>query len=408
MSDTPESSPPQEPPPPPAAAIPPASPPPPAQQAWYTGPYPPPGIGPAGESTWRMIWRTALKSTVAAGCFGVASIIALVIPLIVLIAIIGAAAGDDGDDYTFAYGDEGNRNKLLSVPVRGVILGEEPDGSSIFGSLGVVYGYSIKETLREAADDSSIDGIILELETPGGTIFGSQAIADGVREYQERTGKPVLAFVAGISASGGMYSMAGADLILADHGSLLGSIGVTMGAFEYWDGLIATEGGLFGGGVTTSDGIEFQPITAGRGKDMGAPYRRLTDEERRILQQGVDNAYTDFVRLVSEGRGIPEADLREKIGALVYDNKTAQDLGLIDGTANRQQAYAEAARLAGLEGDNWQVVREKGGAGIFSGIFGLGRDDKAEATGDSARGICFPANTILAYYGDVMALCAGR
>lgn len=408
MSDTPESSPPQEPPPPPAAAIPPASLPPPAQQAWYTGPYPPPGIGPAGESTWRMIWRTALKSTVAAGCFGVASIIALVIPLIVLIAIIGAAAGDDGDDYTFAYGDEGNRNKLLSVPVRGVILGEEPDGSSIFGSLGVVYGYSIKETLREAADDSSIDGIILELETPGGTIFGSQAIADGVREYQERTGKPVLAFVAGISASGGMYSMAGADLILADHGSLLGSIGVTMGAFEYWDGLIATEGGLFGGGVTTSDGIEFQPITAGRGKDMGAPYRRLTDEERRILQQGVDNAYTDFVRLVSEGRGIPEADLREKIGALVYDNKTAQDLGLIDGTANRQQAYAEAARLAGLEGDNWQVVREKGGAGIFSGIFGLGRDDKAEATGDSARGICFPANTILAYYGDVMALCAGR
>lgn len=408
MSDTPESSPPQEPPPPPAAAIPPASPPPPAQQAWYSGPYPPPGIGPAGESTWRMIWRTALKSTVAAGCFGVASIIALVIPLIVLIAIIGAAAGDDGDDYTFAYGDEGNRNKLLSVPVRGVILGEEPDGSSIFGSLGVVYGYSIKETLREAADDSSIDGIILELETPGGTIFGSQAIADGVREYQERTGKPVLAFVAGISASGGMYSMAGADLILADHGSLLGSIGVTMGAFEYWDGLIATEGGLFGGGVTTSDGIEFQPITAGRGKDMGAPYRRLTDEERRILQQGVDNAYTDFVRLVSEGRDIPEADLREKIGALVYDNKTAQDLGLIDGTANRQQAYAEAARLAGLEGDNWQVVREKGGAGIFSGIFGLGRDDKAEATGDSARGICFPANTILAYYGDVMALCAGR
>jgi protease-4 len=412
LSDTPESPAPQEPPPQqpplPAAAIPPSSKPQASQQAWYSGPYPPPGIGPGSESTWRMVWRTALKSTVAAGCFGVASIIAFIIPLIVLIAIIGAAAGDDGDDYTFAYGDEGNRNKLLSVPIRGVILGEEPDETSIFGNLGVVYGYSIKETLREAAKDSSIDGIVLELETPGGTIFGSQAIADGVREYKERTGKPVLAFVAGISASGGMYSMAGADLILADHGSLLGSIGVTMGAFEYWDGLIATEGGLFGGGVTTSGGIEFQPITAGRGKDMGAPYRRLTDEERRVLQQGVDNAYADFVRLVSEGRGIPEADIREKIGALVYDNKTAQDLGLIDGTANRHQAYAEAARLAGLEGDNWQVVREKGGAGIFSGLFGRGRDDQPAATADSTRGICFPANTILAYYGDVIALCAGR
>lgn len=403
MSDTPESHPPQEPPPPPpAAAIPPAA------QAWYSGPYPPPGIGPARESTWRMVWRTALKSTVAAGCFGVATVLAFIIPLVALIAIIGAAAGDDGDDYKFVYGDEGNRNKLLSVPIRGVILGEEPDETSIFGSLGVVYGYSIKESLREAADDSSIDGIILELETPGGTIFGSRAIADGVREYKERTGKPVLAFVAGISASGGMYSMAGADLILADHGSLLGSIGVTMGAFEYWDGLIATEGGILGGGVTTSGGIEFQPITAGRGKDMGAPYRRLTDEERRILQQGVDNAYTDFVRLVSEGRDIPEADIRTKIGALVYDNQTAEELGLIDGTANRHEAYAEAARLAGLDSDNWQVIREKGGAGLFGGLFGLGDDDEPEATATGARGICFPANTILAYYGDVIALCAGR
>lgn len=355
-----------------------------------------------------MVWRTALKSTVAAGCFGVAAIIAFTVPLFVLIAIIAATAGDDGDDHKFVYGDEGNRNKLLSVPIRGVILGEEPDETSIFGSLGLVYGYSIKETLREAADDSSIDGIILELETPGGTIFGSLAIADGVREYQQRTGKPVLAFVAGLSASGGMYAMAPADLILADHGSLLGSIGVTMGAFEYWDGLIATEGGIFGGGVTTRDGIEFQPITAGRGKDMGAPYRRLTDEERRVLQEGVDNAYTDFVRHVAEARGIPESDIREKIGALVYDNKTARELGLIDGTANREEAYAEAARLAGLREGDWQVVREKGTAGLFSGLFGIGKEDKPEANGEVLTGICFPAHTILAYYGDVIALCAGK
>jgi len=238
LSDTPESSPSEEVPAPQPSPTPPAAIPPPApqQQAWYSGPYPPPGIGPAGESTWRMIWRTALKSTVAAGCFGVATVLAFIIPLIVLIAILG---GDDGDDFDFVYGDEGNHNKLLSIPIRGVILGEEPDETSIFGNLGIVYGYSIKETLRDAAKDSSIDGIILELETPGGTIFGSQAIADGVREYREKTGKPVLAFVAGISASGGMYSMAGADLILADHGSLLGSIGVTMGAFEYLGRVIA-------------------------------------------------------------------------------------------------------------------------------------------------------------------------
>lgn len=410
MSDTQESTPSHEPPPPPAAAIPPAAPPPPPQQAWYSGPYPPPGIGAQPESTLRMVWRTALKGTVAAGCFGTGLVVALFVPLLVLAGILAAVTGDDdGDGYRFVYGDDGSRNKLLSIPIRGVILGEEPDDAGgLFGSLGIVYGYSIKEKLIEAAEDSSIDGVILELETPGGTIFGSIAIADGVREYQERTGKPVLAFVAGISASGGMYAMAPADRILADHGSLLGSIGVTMGAFEYWNGLIATEGGIFGGGVTTSEGIEFQPITAGRGKDIGAPYRRLTDEERRVLQQGVDNAYADFVRHVSEARDIPEATIRDRIGALVYDNKTAEELGLIDGTANREAAYAEAARLAGLEGDDWQVVREESDFGILGGLFGIGGDEKPGAADGETRGICFPPYTILAYHGDPAALCAGR
>lgn len=410
MSDTPESTPSQEPAPPRSAAIPPAAPPPPPQQAWYSGPYPPPGIGAQPEGTWRMVWRTALKGTVAAGCFGTGLVLALFIPLLVLAGILAAVTGDDdGDGYKFVYGDDGSRNKLLSIPIRGVILGEEPDDAGgLFGSLGIVYGYTIKEKLIEAAEDSSINGVILELETPGGTIFGSIAIADGVREYQRRTGKPVLAFVAGISASGGMYAMAPANRILADHGSLLGSIGVTMGAFEYWNGLIATEGGLFGGGVTTSEGIEFQPITAGRGKDIGAPYRRLTDEERRVLQQGVDNAYADFVRHVSEARDIPEATIRDRIGALVYDNRTAEELGLIDGTANREAAYSEAARLAGLEGDDWQVVREESDLGILGGLFGIGGDEKPGAAEGATRGICFPAYTILAYHGDPAALCAGR
>ena len=355
-----------------------------------------------------MIWRTALKSTVAAGCFGIGVVFALFLPLVVLAAIVGVAAGGDGDsdDHRFIYGDEGNKNKLLSIPVNGVILGEEPDELSLFGGTGVVYGYSIKEALRDAANDNSIDGVILELQTPGGTIFGSEAIADGVREYREKTGKPVVAFVAGMSASGGMYAMAPADLILADHGSLLGSIGVTMGAFEYWDGLYATEGGLFGGGVTTRDGIEFQAITAGRGKDMGAPYRRLTNEEVRVLQAGVDNAYADFVRHVSESRGITESEIREKIGALVYDNKTAQELKLIDGTANREEAYAEAARLAGLGASNWQVVRDEGGEGLFGGLWGRFRGE--EPAVQAGTGVCFPPYTVLLYHGDLNALCPGR
>jgi protease IV len=408
MSDTPQSTPPPPEPPRPAAAIPQSAPPPhqpsAQQQAWYSGPYPVPG---AREGAWSMIWRTATKATIAGGCFGMSLITFLLLPGIILVAAIAACAGDGGgDDYDFVFGTEGAPNRLLSIPIQGVILGEEPDETSIFGSPGIVYGYEIKKKLAEAALDRSIDGIILEFETPGGTIFGSQAIADGVREYQQATGKPVLAFVAGISASGGMYGMAPADLILADHGSLLGSIGVTMGAFEYWDLLIGTEGGIFGGGVTTANGIEFQPITAGRGKDVGAPYRRLTEEERQVLQQAVDDIYDDFVALVSETRGIPEATIRNQIGAMVYANKQAQELGLIDGTANRQQAYERAAQLASLSAGTWQVVRESSDLSLFGGLFGRSEAKPAESSGPS--GICFPAHTVLAYYGDPLLLCAGR
>lgn len=378
----------------------------PGLQAWYSGPYPPPG---ARESTWTMIWRTGVKAVVAAGCFGVTLGFAFFLPVIILAVIIAAVSDSGGNGEDVVYGEADAPGKLLSIPVTGVILGEELEPAGFFGLPGVVYGYEVREKLRKAAEDSDIAGVILEFETPGGTIFGARAIAAGIEEYRAKTGKPVVAFVAGLSASGGMYAMAPADLILADYGSLVGSIGVTMGAVEYWDGIFATEGGILGGGVTTRNGIVFQPITAGRSKDVGAPYRPLTDQEKAELQRGVENEYAEFVRYVAAKREIPEATIRDRIGAMVYDNATAQELGLIDGTADRPEAYARAAALAGLEAGKFRVVRETGGGWSWGGLLGklgLGSGDRAEAPAAGPTRICFPAHAILAYYGDPVALCA--
>lgn len=374
-------------------------------QAWYSGPYPPPG---AREGTWTMIWRTATRAVVAAGCFGVTLGFALFLPLLVVAVIVaGTDSGGGGEDVVF--GEAGTPAKLLSIPVSGVILGEELEPAGFFGLPGVVYGYDIREKLRVAAEAEDVAGVVLEFDTPGGTIFGARAIAEGIREYREKSGKPVVAFVAGLSASGGMYAMAPADLIVADYGSLVGSIGVTMGAVEYWDGLFATEGGLFGGGVTTANGIVFQPITAGRSKDVGAPYRPLTDQEKAELQRGVDNEYAAFVRHVAAARGIPEATIRDVIGAMVYDNETAQRLGLIDETADRPGAYGRLAELAGLEPGSYRVVRESGSSsfwGWLAGRLGLGGGRKGSAPAAGPTRVCFPAHAILAYYGDPVALCA--
>jgi protease-4 len=323
----------------------------------------------------------------------------------VIVGIVAAANEDGGDDGAakFVYGDKGSSNRLLSIRVEGVILGEKPvHGGGLFSDPNVVYGYEVKKQLLDASRDASIKGVVIELNTPGGTIFGSLAIADGIRMYRETTGKPVIAYIAGLSASGGVYSMVPATKILADHGSLIGSIGVRLGTIPYYDGVMATEGGLLGGGITTRNGISFTTLTAGRSKDVGSPFRPMMDEEKRVFQQGLDNLYTEFVEHVSKSRSIPEATIRDQMGALVFENATAQKYGLIDGTANREESYAELAKLAKLDGQTWRVVRKDEGGSFLGGLLGKGETNPPEA---NSQGICFPQNMILAYYGEPSALC---
>lgn len=331
--------------------------------------------------------------------------------LFVMLGAVLAAIADEGDEpdrdelsTEFVAGDENSDNELLLIKITGPILGEDPTDGGFFSLSGTVtYGYSVKEELRKAALDQDIKGVILEMDTPGGTIFGSQAIADGVTAYQEATGKPVLAFVAGLSASGGMWAMAPADRIVADHGSLVGSIGVIMGPFSYYNNVVATEGSLLGGGVTTTGGITNDYITAGRSKDVGNPYRPLTAEERATLQAGVDSVYDDFVAHVASNRDISQETIREQLGAMIFSNEQAQAAGLVDGTADRQAAYAEAAGLANVQ--DWQVVRSEGSSSPFAGLFAEFTGEEPEARAPEALSVCLPPNTLMAYYGDLAALC---
>lgn len=391
----------QAPPPPPQASMPPG-------RGYYSGPWPPEGIQPKREGLWSIIWRTATRTSVIAIFAGLAFVVGILAFFGVIAAMVAATTDDDSDpddlELEFAYGDRDGDSKLLEIRIEGVIMGER-DAPSLFDS-GTVYGYEVKDQLRKAAMDDSIEGVVLHLATPGGTIYGSQAIADGVEYYQQQTGNPVLAFVAGISASGGVWAMVPADRILADHGSLTGSIGVIMGPFVYYDGIVATEGGLLGGGVTTTNGITYEYLTAGRGKDMGSPFRPLSDEERDTLQAGLDDIYASFVAHVSRHRDIPEAQIRNEMGALIYDNSSAEAFGLIDGTANLEDAYAELADMAGILGDDWRVMRIEDGGGLFGALLeGEVPPAAAEHLDALPAEGCVAPGTMLAYYGDPASLC---
>ncbi|MEM7326960.1 MAG: S49 family peptidase, partial [Actinomycetota bacterium] len=389
----------------------------PATSGWYNGPLPIAGLAPR-ETIGSAIATTAIKALTAVVVFGG---VLLLIPFlfIALIAAFAGSAGGDLDDAgrtrTLIAGESNADITLVAVPVEGVILGEDRGGGGLFAPTDLTYGYTIQEDLAELAEDDSVDGIILEVNSPGGTIFGSKAIADGVAAYQDATGKPVVAYVSGISASGGVYAMAGADRIYADHGTLIGSIGVIFGPFVTYNDVRAIDGGILGGGVTTEGGIEFEFLTAGRSKDFGNPYRPFTDEERAVLQVGLDDAYDEFVAHVAKGRGLTEGEIVDGLGALIFGEQQAVSNGLIDGISNRNDSYEQAAVAAGMTDEQtFKVERlDSGGDDFFSLLGGrlTGTDEPSDgATGAGANPLltsplCLGSGAIMAYHGDPTLLC---
>ena len=324
--------------------------------------------------------------------------------MIFALALGGAVIGDSSDNnsqYSHYTGSkEEDSQKILMLNINGVIVGENEAGGGLF-SAGGTDGYYIKDVLADAATDSTINGVILKMSTPGGTIYGSQAIADGVEIYK-KSGNPIVAYVSSISASGGMLAMAGVDKIYADHGTLVGSIGVIFGPFTYYNTPVSE--GSFLGSVETKDGIEKEYITAGKGKDVGNPYRRITDEERQNFQESVDNSYKEFVKHVADKRSISKDEIIDNFGARLFDEISAEKAGLIDGTRNRDEVYREISDLANININNMEVVFPTPSApGVLSSLFSkLGLKD----TPKSSKA-CIQETTLISYEGDVTkVLCS--
>lgn len=262
------------------------------------------------------------------------------------------------DKYTYHFGNKDSKNKFLSIPVNGIIYTEQEGVNPLQGLTGnETYGYTIKKLLTDAAKDNSIKGVILEIDSPGGTISGANAILEGVEQYKQVTQKPIYTHVMGLAASGGYMAAIATNKIFAEPGSLIGSIGVIIGPFKYYDKVLS-EGNILNS-VTTQNGIESFNITAGTDKDFGDPYKKLSEKARATLQQGVDNEYKSFVDKVSTLRGIDKSTITNTLGALIFDNQTAENYKLIDGTLSRDNAYVALAETQKLSANDFQIVTLK-------------------------------------------------
>lgn len=357
----------------------------------------------------------AAKSHLSYGQFlGRAITAALVAPLGLAIGLIGffaviagctaAISGDatPADDSPIATTDhidgvDGAEDVILVIDVEGVILADG-GGAGPFGGV-VAGGDDIKEQLEAAAEDEEIDAVILRLNTPGGSVVGSELITDGVAAVQA-AGKPVIAHVTEISASGGMWAMAPADHIVASNGSLIGSIGVILGPLSRYTDVVAIDGGLLGGGVETTGGIEQFFITAGDGKDAGNPFRDLTPAEQEMFQNLVDGSYGDFVDHVATNREISPATIVNELGAGIFTAADATENGLIDEAGNFDRAHEVAAEMASLDGD-YDVREVSIDLGFLGDILGIRREEPAA----DLSSICSATPMAHAYFGDLAAWC---
>ena len=372
-------------------------------------PVPAPGMPRPGY--FRRGFALGLGATLGAGL--VMAVLSIGLTFLLVLALAGLASGE-GDSSSLeppteiVWGEPDASARLIAVPVTGVILGGESDGVA-FG--GATYGYEVADTIDGLRTEDA-DGLILELNTPGGTIYGSRAIADAVERYQKRTGHQVMAHVQGISASGGVYAMAGADQIVADHGSLVGSIGVVMGPLQRFRDVTGIPGSLLEPGVITEGGITEEYFTRGRGKDFGNPYRDITPEERAVIGRGLDREYEAFVARVAEARGIPPQVIVDQLGAFVFDGSTAVELGLVDRVLGRDEAYRYAAEINDVDPEDTRVDRFVA-PGFVESL--LGADGPASGIGAGPVGgepgrsvVCTGAPLVLAYHGDLSAACTPR
>ncbi|MBN1352335.1 signal peptide peptidase SppA [candidate division KSB1 bacterium] len=210
---------------------------------------------------------------------------------------------------------------------------------------GVIYNSQrIVTQFEKYRKDESIAAIVFRIDSPGGGVAESQEIYEAVKKSRN-AGKNVVVSMGSVAASGGYYIACGADTIVANPGTTTGSIGVIAE--------IPNTKALM-----DKIGIRFNIVKSGRFKDTGSPFRDITSEERAYLQGWIDDAYHQFVNVISEERKMDVEDVLKLADGRVFTGKQAESNGLIDVLGTYQDAIHIAAQMAGLSGEP-NVVREK-------------------------------------------------
>ena len=203
---------------------------------------------------------------------------------------------------------------------------------------------SIVRQFNKFGDDKSIKAIILKVNTPGGGVAASQEMYEIIKRTRDK-GKPVIVSISSLGASGGYYAACGGSVIVADPGSLVGSIGVIMNLMNFKD-------------LAEKIGISENIIKSGELKDAGNPFREMNEKDKEYFQDIVNDSYDQFLDVVSKERKMDKEKLKEYANGRVFTGRQAKDIGLIDSLGTFEDAVRIAGRMAGISGEP-SLVRER-------------------------------------------------
>ncbi len=203
----------------------------------------------------------------------------------------------------------------------------------------------VVEELNDYADDSSVKAIVIRIDSPGGGVVVSQEIFNALKNAKKE-GKKVVVSMGSVAASGGYYVAAAADKIVANPGTLTGSIGVKM-EFANLEKLLE------------KIGVKGMVVKAGEYKDIGSPFRDMTPQEKKLLQDVIDDVHNQFIKAVAEGRNLPENDVRAIADGRIFTGQQALALKLVDQMGDLGDSIRLAGSLAGIKGKPRLVEKRK-------------------------------------------------
>ncbi|MGY8649531.1 MAG: signal peptide peptidase SppA [Verrucomicrobiia bacterium] len=268
--------------------------------------------------------------------------------------------------------------RIAIVPVTGVITSYDlsPEQNMVT---------RIKKQFDLAAADERIKAVVLRIDSPGGEVLASDEIHNAIVEFQSDTGKPVIASMGGMAASGGYYVAAPCRLIVANKLTITGSIGVIMQSINFH-------------GLMDKVGVQAVTFKSGANKDMLSPFNppeATSDEQQKILQDFIDSTYEQFASIVETGRekkGHRDtkhatelvADWKDYADGRILTGAQALEHGMVDKLGNLDAAIRLAEDVAGIPTDTARLVRHDPPVDIL-GLFSLFTKSSTPPAGSTVK-----------------------